>query len=110
ELRGAGERRRGHDQRRDPAHASRSGEDAEGECECPGCDCDRRDHARALDVPLAHAASDAATPRAIRSFVIDVQSESRIAPEPAISQSVVVYVPVRSLVAPRSNGAIAPRT
>ena len=55
-----------------------------------------------------HAGSGVATPRAMRSGVIDAHSEKRTAPEPAISQSVVVNVPVRSRAAPRSSGATAP--
>ena len=46
----------------------------------------------------------AVTPRAIRSRDIAPQSANSTMPEPTISQSVVVYVPVRSRAAPRSEG------
>ena len=48
-------------------------------------------------MPARHAGSSsgAVTPRAIRSRVIETQSEKRTAPAPTISQSVVVNVPGR---------------
>ena len=57
-------------------------------------DTDRSDHPGAFEKPGAHAGSGVTTPRAIRSGVIDAQSEKSTAPEPAISQRVVVNEPV----------------